>query len=349
LQVLEEPADVVAFIQPTSPFLRPEIIDQALSLLSDTRYDSVITVEEDYGYYGTLDEDGLYHPFRKERKRRQDMAPFYRDNGALYLAPRHIFLAGRRMGERVGVVVMGAEDSLEIDTPLDLLVAEQIAAARLAPSGQTAPTPEEFVIAEMDQAARTIALSSRTLASRLAQAAQHIIEAYQRGGKLLVMGNGGSAADAQHLVAELIGCFRCNRRPLPAMALTTNTSVLTAIGNDFGYEHVFARQIEAWVHPGDVVIGISTSGGSANVVQALEQARESGAFTIGFTGQDGGKVGRIVHLLLNVPATDTPHVQEVHEVLLHALCALVERWALQAENLTMGRPRDRDCEHNEEV
>ncbi len=130
LQVLGDVVDVVAFIQPTSPFLKPEVIDTAVALLGDPRYDSVITVEEDYGYYGVLDEKGYYRPFRKERKRRQEMTPFYRDNGALYLAPRRIFLEGRRMGDRIGIVVMEPEDSLEIDTPLDLLIAEQIIALR---------------------------------------------------------------------------------------------------------------------------------------------------------------------------------------------------------------------------
>ncbi len=132
LQILGDTVNVVAFIQPTSPFLKPEIIDRAISLLSDPRYDSIITVEESYGYFGTLDAEGYYHPLRTERKRRQEMVPFYRDNGALYLAPRQIFLEGRRMGDRVGVVIMSAEDSLEIDTPLDLLIAEQIVALRLA-------------------------------------------------------------------------------------------------------------------------------------------------------------------------------------------------------------------------
>jgi len=334
LQVLGDTVDIVAFIQPTSPFLKPEIIDQAIALLSDPRYDSVITVEEDYGYYGTLDTEGCYHPFRKERKRRQEMVPFYRDNGALYLAPRQIFLEGRRMGERVGVVVMSAEDSLEIDTSFDLLIAEQIAALRLA-AAQGVPADIEditkIIKSEMHQAAKTIEQASRVLVPRLAQAAQHIVEAYREGHKLLVMGNGGSAADAQHMVAELVGRFRHNHRPLPALALTTDTSVLTAVGNDFGFEHVFARQVDAWVQPGDVVIGISTSGNSANVVQALHRARQAGAFTIGLTGQGGGKVGQVVHLLLDVPATDTARIQEVHAVLLHTLCALIERWTLLQE------------------
>ena len=336
LQVLGDTVDIVAFIQPTSPFLKPEIIDQAIALLSDPRYDSVITVEEDYGYYGTLDAEGCYHPFRKERRRRQEMEPFYRDNGALYLAPRQIFMEGRRMGERVGVVVMSAEDSLEIDTPFDLLIAEQIAALRTMASQEKiedARDITQIIETEMEQAARTVEQAGRVLISRLAQAVQRIVEAYQEGHKMLVMGNGGSAADAQHMVAELVGRFRHNRRPLPALALTTDTSVLTAVGNDFGFEHVFARQVEAWVQPGDVVIGISTGGNSPNIVQALRQARQAGAFTIGLTGQGGGKVGQVVHLLLNVPSTDTAHIQEVHTVLLHTLCALVEQWALDREKI----------------
>ena len=156
-------------------------------------------------------------------------------------------------------------------------------------------------------------------------AAAAIGGALRAGGKLLLFGNGGSAADAQHVAAELVGRFERERPALAAVALTTDTSVLTSIGNDYGSDRVFARQIEALGRPGDVALAISTSGGSANVLAALEVARAAGLQTIALTGRDGGSVGRSAAIHVNVPSASTARVQEVHRTLLHVICDIVER------------------------
>ena len=151
-----------------------------------------------------------------------------------------------------------------------------------------------------------------------------IVAAVRGGGKVLVFGNGGSAADAQHVAAELVGRFLRERQAVAAVALSADTAVLTAVANDTGFERVFARQIEALARPGDVAVGISTSGASKNVVAALEAARQAGAATVALTGRDGGEAGRVSDIHVNVPETDTARVQEVHRTLLHILCELVE-------------------------
>jgi phosphoheptose isomerase len=156
-------------------------------------------------------------------------------------------------------------------------------------------------------------------------AAATIVDALRSGGKLLVFGNGGSAADAQHVAAELVGRFTRERAALAAMALTTDTSVLTSIANDYAYDRVFARQVEALGRGGDVAFGISTSGDSPNVVAALETARALHMHTIALTGRDGGPVGRAAAIHVNVPGNNTARVQEVHRTLLHVICDLVER------------------------
>jgi phosphoheptose isomerase len=155
-------------------------------------------------------------------------------------------------------------------------------------------------------------------------AAEAIVAALKSGGKLLLFGNGGSAADAQHVASELVGRFQHDRGALSAIALTTDASVLTSIGNDDSYERVFARQIEGLGRAGDVALGISTSGLSPNVVSGLEAAKAGGLRTIGLTGRDGGHVGKVVDLHINVPAESTARVQEVHRTLLHAMCEIVE-------------------------
>jgi phosphoheptose isomerase len=156
-------------------------------------------------------------------------------------------------------------------------------------------------------------------------AAAAIIDALAHGGKLLLFGNGGSAADAQHVAAEFVGRFRHERTALAAIALTTDTSVLTSIGNDDSYDRVFVRQIEALGRPGDVAFGISTSGASGNVVAGLAAARAGQLQTIALTGRDGGAVGRAAAIHLNVPSDVTARVQEVHRTLLHVICDIVER------------------------
>ena len=174
----------------------------------------------------------------------------------------------------------------------------------------------------------TIALHERMRqadSSPVVDAAAAIISSLRRDGKLLVFGNGGSAADAQHVAAELVGRFMRERMALAAVALTTDTSVLTSLANDYAFDRVFARQIEALGREGDVALGISTSGASPNVVVALEAARARGLRTIALTGRDGGVVGRAADVHVNVPSESTARVQEVHRTLLHVMCDLVER------------------------
>ncbi len=156
------------------------------------------------------------------------------------------------------------------------------------------------------------------------RAVEAIAGTLQRGGKVLVFGNGGSASDAQHFAAELVGRYVRDRRALPAIALTVDTSILTAVANDYGFDRVFSRQVEALGAPGDVAIGISTSGQSPNVVAALKVARERGLMTVAVTGGDGGPVGRAAEIQVNVPDRATPRVQEVHRTLFHVICELVE-------------------------
>jgi phosphoheptose isomerase len=147
---------------------------------------------------------------------------------------------------------------------------------------------------------------------------------FAQGGKALVFGNGGSAADAQHFAAELVGRFQKDRAARAALALSTDTSVLTAVANDVGYDRVFARQIEALGAPGDLAIGISTSGGSPNVLAGLATAKARGLTTIALTGRDGGRVGAMADIHVNVPRASAARVQEVHRTLLHAICELIE-------------------------
>ncbi len=165
----------------------------------------------------------------------------------------------------------------------------------------------------------------RTMIPEIAQAAAWIVASYRNGGKLVLFGNGGSAGDAQHIAAELVGRFERERRALPAIALTTNTSTLTAIGNDYGYDKIFSRQVEAWVQPADVVIGISTSGNSPNVLEGIAAAKSKGAKTIGLTGEKGGKLASQTDLCLKVPSSNTARIQESHIMIGHLLCLLLEQ------------------------
>ena len=161
--------------------------------------------------------------------------------------------------------------------------------------------------------------------SLIEEMAGMIITAYKNGGKVIVFGNGGSAADAQHLAAELVGRFKLERKGLPALALSVNTSILTSIGNDYGFEYTFSRQVEALAKKGDVCIGISTSGKARNVIEAIKRAREIGAKTIAFTGGDGGELARLAELSLVVPSSDTPRIQDVHVTVIHLICEQVEK------------------------
>jgi len=154
--------------------------------------------------------------------------------------------------------------------------------------------------------------------------ARSIISACRDNKKVVAFGNGGSAADAQHFVAELVGRFEKERKGLNAIAFTTNSSILTSISNDYGFERVFSRQVEAIVNKGDVVIGISTSGNANNVLEAIKQAKKQGALTIGFTGQNGGKLKPLVDFCFCAPSSVTARIQEVHILLIHIISSLVE-------------------------
>lgn len=159
---------------------------------------------------------------------------------------------------------------------------------------------------------------------------QLLIEALQEGKKVILFGNGGSAADCQHITGELVNCFRRDRRALPAIALTTDTSVLTSIANDNGFGEVFSRQIEALGQKGDVAIGISTSGNSPNVLKGIRTAKEKGMNTVGFTGQEGGKLRDCVDICFQAPSLSTPRIQEVHITVAHAICGLIEEELCQS-------------------
>lgn len=172
---------------------------------------------------------------------------------------------------------------------------------------------------------KTKILNDSSLLTMIKKVSLAIIEAYRNKKKLILFGNGGSAADAQHIAAELVNRFELERIALPAIALTTDTSILTSIANDYDYSKIFARQAEALAEEGDVVIGISTSGTSLSVIKGIEVAKEKRAKTIGLTGKNGDKLAKIVDLVLKVPSNDTPIIQEAHITILHIICHLVER------------------------
>lgn len=158
-----------------------------------------------------------------------------------------------------------------------------------------------------------------------------LLQALKAGNKLIFCGNGGSAADSQHIAAEFVSKFRHDRQALPALALTTDTSIMTSVGNDYSFDRVFARQVEALGRPGDVLVGISTSGNSPNVLQAMEMARAMGIVTVGFTGEDGGKLKEVAAICFHVPSQNTARIQEAHITAAHALCGLIEEELCAAE------------------
>lgn len=167
-------------------------------------------------------------------------------------------------------------------------------------------------------------LEDEAFLQRIEDAVSLILSAFQNGKRVYFCGNGGSAADAQHLSAELSGRFYMNRKALPAEALHCNSSYLTAVANDFGYDEIYARLVEGMLEPGDVLIGFSTSGNSPNIVKAFETARSRSISTIGFTGVSGGKLMPLSDILFNVPSVDTPRIQESHIMVGHIICQLVE-------------------------
>jgi len=182
--------------------------------------------------------------------------------------------------------------------------------------------------------------------SELSTAADALVLAYKTGHKAIFFGNGGSAADAQHLAAEFVGRYLCERDPLPALALNANSSAVTAIGNDYGYEQVFARQLQALAIPGDVAVAISTSGNSGNVVEGVKRARQLGLSTIGLTGASGGRLRGMVDVLIAVPSDETPRIQECHILIGHALCHAVEQSVLTEHDALPALPDNgRGMEH----
>jgi D-sedoheptulose 7-phosphate isomerase len=166
------------------------------------------------------------------------------------------------------------------------------------------------------------------LLPRVEVVAAAICAAYAAGNRLYTMGNGGSAADALHFAEELLGRFRRDRRPLPASSFVADPTGLTCISNDYGYENVFARQVEGMVRAGDIVVGLSTSGNSENVLRAMKTAKNRGAVTVAFTGSTGGKLDACVDYLLNVPSTATARIQEMHIFMIHLICERVDDWVL---------------------
>jgi D-sedoheptulose 7-phosphate isomerase len=180
------------------------------------------------------------------------------------------------------------------------------------------------VVDAFDQSARVKRAFAEAAAGDVARAVRMLADCFRAGGKVLLFGNGGSAADAQHIANEWTGRYRRERPALPAIALSANTSDLTAIGNDYGFDHVFARLVQAHGRAGDVAIAISTSGNSPNVLAAVEEARARGMRTLGLTGRDGGKLAGRVDLALVVPSDRTDRIQESHTTVLHVLCELVD-------------------------
>ena len=184
---------------------------------------------------------------------------------------------------------------------------------------------QDYYASELAEHAEVVSRAGNVLLEPFGRLVRASIEAVETGHKLLLFGNGGSAADAQHLATELTVRYRTNRRAIAAIALTTDTSALTAIGNDFGFDELFARQVEALCLPGDVVIAISTSGNSENVIRGLKAARERGAITVAFGGGNGGRMVEHVDHAIIVPSNATARIQEVHILLGHMLCGLLER------------------------
>ena len=166
---------------------------------------------------------------------------------------------------------------------------------------------------------------SKNLSEKLNQSVIKIISCLKNNGKVILFGNGGSAADAQHMAAELIGRFKIERESISAIALTTDTSVITSIGNDYDFNKIFSRQCESLVNKNDVIIAISTSGNSDNVINGVLKAKEKGSFVIGLTGNSGGKLKSSADILLDVPSDDTARIQEGHRVIIHSLCELIEK------------------------
>jgi D-sedoheptulose 7-phosphate isomerase len=185
---------------------------------------------------------------------------------------------------------------------------------------------QAYIEAQLAETQRIVSalLAGTEIRNELARVAAAIVNCMKNGGKVLLAGNGGSAADAQHIAGEFVSRFAFDRPGLPAIALTTDTSILTAIGNDYGFEILFARQVQALGNRGDIFIGYTTSGKSPNILKAFEEARRKGMVCVGITGNRGGPIVGLCDLILQVPAADTPKIQEAHLMLGHIVCGLVE-------------------------
>ncbi|MCC6301455.1 MAG: D-sedoheptulose 7-phosphate isomerase [Gammaproteobacteria bacterium] len=181
------------------------------------------------------------------------------------------------------------------------------------------------VITAIEDHAQALAAVRDRLVPDIQRVAHSLIECIRGGGTIFWCGNGGSAADAQHIAAELIGRFERDRKAMASIALTTDTSILTSVGNDYGFDSIFQRQVEALVRPGDVLVGLSTSGNSPNVLRAIEQANGQGATTIGLLGRDGGQLKDLCRLSIVIPAQNTARIQEMHGLIGHILCDLIEQ------------------------
>lgn len=193
---------------------------------------------------------------------------------------------------------------------------------------------KSYIAAQMAESisVKQAILESPEILAQVEDVAKCCIDAYRRGNKVLVAGNGGSAADAQHIAGELVSRFYFDRPGLAAMALTTDSSILTSVSNDYGYEKLFARQIQANAVAGDVFIGMSTSGNSANIVQALEQCRELGVVGVGLTGSKACKMDELCDFCIKVPSSETPRVQESHMLIGHIICAIIEKTLFAKED-----------------
>ncbi|MFC1917805.1 SIS domain-containing protein [Chloroflexota bacterium] len=188
----------------------------------------------------------------------------------------------------------------------------------------------------LEESAQIMGMLAENKVVEITQMAKLVTSAYRSGRKVVLCGNGGSAADAQHIATEFVGRFYLDRPAFPAIALTADTSLLTALGNDLGFEHVFSRQVEALVDKGDVFIGLSTSGKSANIIAAMRAAANKGAVTIALTGAGGGSMSSVSALLLAVPSEDTPRIQQAHIAIAHIVCELVEKEMTDIGNSTLG-------------
>jgi len=188
---------------------------------------------------------------------------------------------------------------------------------------QTNPL-KKMIHKELQSHKETIEKTILTMTKSIEKACKIMVSTLKQGNKILLIGNGGSAADAQHIAAELTGRYKSKRRGLPAIALTTDTSALTAIANDFGYGRVFDRQVEALANQGDLLIGISTSGNSENIISAFNTAKDLGCQTLGMSGKDGGDMNNVCDMNLVIPSDDTPRIQEMHILIGHILCQAVD-------------------------